>query len=188
VRVPPTKHRTADGRPFTIRCAARADAGKLLDHSRTLISAEPERHVTEREEFDWTVEAVTRFYEAAAAHEGSLGLVALEGDEIIGEASLRGSRRAKLRHVSELGVGVRADRRRCGVARALLGVLLDAARAAHGLRKVTLRVFADNAPAIALYESFGFVIEGRRKGQVRIGDEYVDDLLMALDVSHPSQP
>ena len=172
-----------DGRRFAIRSATRADAGKLLDHSRTMISAEPERHVTEREEFDWTVEAVTRFCEAGASHESSLWVLALEGDEVIGEASLRGSRRAKLRHVSELGVGVRADRRRRGVARALLGVLLDAARAAPGLRKVTLRVFADNAPALALYESLGFVIEARRKEQVRIGDEYVDDLLMALDVS-----
>ena len=183
MRIPSSEHRTADGGRFLIRCATRADAGKLLDHSREMITTEPERHVTEREEFDWTVEAVARFYKSAAEHDGSLGLVALEKDEVIGEASLRGSRRAKLRHVSELGVGVRADRRRRGVARALLGVLLDAARAAPGLRRVTLRVFADNVPAIALYESLGFVVEARRKEQVRIGDEYVDDLLMALDVS-----
>jgi putative acetyltransferase len=40
-------------------------------------------------------------------------------------------------------------------------------------------VFADNAPAIALYEALGFAHEGRRRSFVRFGDRYVDDLVMA---------
>jgi putative acetyltransferase len=46
-----------------------------------------------------------------------------------------------------------------------------------------LHVFPWNAPAIALYESFGFVREGFRREHYRRGDEYVDAILMAYPVS-----
>ena len=50
---------------------------------------------------------------------------------------------------------------------------------AHGITRLELYVFADNAPAIALYEALGFGHEGRRKHFVRFGETYVDDLVMA---------
>lgn len=37
----------------------------------------------------------------------------------------------------------------------------------RGLHKLTLSVFPHNAAAIALYEKFGFVVEGRRVKQMR---------------------
>ena len=40
-------------------------------------------------------------------------------------------------------------------------------------------MFATNGPAIVLYESDGFVHEGRRRGAVMVGEEAVDLLLMA---------
>ena len=46
-----------------------------------------------------------------------------------------------------------------------------------GLRKVWLRVFDHNRPAIALYESLGFSVEGRLKGEVLRGDASFGDVL-----------
>ena len=53
-----------------------------------------------------------------------------------------------------------------GVGSALLASAIESARA-HGLHKVSLSVFAHNERAIALYQKFGFVEEGRRVKQYR---------------------
>ena len=58
-------------------------------------------------------------------------------------------------------VAVAPSARRQGVAQALLRHLSDYG-AAHGLYRITLEVRVSNAPAIALYEGFGFQILGRR--------------------------
>lgn len=48
------------------------------------------------------------------------------------------------------------------------------------LRKLTLRVFADNDRAIATYRSLGFVEEGRLTDDILRGDgTYCDMILMA---------
>jgi RimJ/RimL family protein N-acetyltransferase len=51
-----------------------------------------------------------------------------------------------------------------------------------GVTKLELHVFPYNEPAIALYESFGFVKEGYRRGHYRRGSELVDAVLMAYEV------
>jgi ribosomal-protein-alanine N-acetyltransferase len=60
-------------------------------------------------------------------------------------------------------VAVHPQRRRQGIARALLSGLLDEAQA-RDLRLVVLEVRPSNREAIALYESFGFRVTGRRRG------------------------
>lgn len=70
-------------------------------------------------------------------------------------------------------VAVRPEFRRQGVAGALLAELL---RRAEGLAFVTLEVRESNAAAIALYEKYGFVRAGMRRGFYRQPTE--DALLM----------
>ena len=86
-------------------------------------------------------------------------LVALDGNEnVAGYAGLQ----VILDEGYITNVAVRPDCRRQGVAGKLLQVFLDFARGNH-LAFLTLEVRASNAPAIALYESRGFQITGRRK-------------------------
>ena len=57
---------------------------------------------------------------------------------------------------------------------------------AKGLRKMTLHVFVDNERAISLYLSFGFVEEGRLKGDgLRRDGSYSDTILMAKHYVEP---
>ena len=49
-----------------------------------------------------------------------------------------------------------------------------------GLHRVGLRVLAFNAAAIGCYRSCGFVEEGRERDSCRMGDEWFDDLMMAV--------
>jgi len=60
-------------------------------------------------------------------------------------------------------VAVHPSRRRQGIARGLLTGLLAEAQA-HDVRLVVLEVRPSNREAIALYESFGFRVTGRRRG------------------------
>jgi ribosomal-protein-alanine acetyltransferase len=71
-------------------------------------------------------------------------------------------------HINNLAV--HPEWRRLGVARALLDVVLREAAAA-GAHEATLEVRRSNAPALKLYESLGFSVEGVRLGYYTQPDE-----------------
>jgi ribosomal protein S18 acetylase RimI-like enzyme len=65
-------------------------------------------------------------------------------------------------------------------------LLLEAAAAearGRGARRLTLRVLSPNAAARALYDAAGFAVEGTLREQFHLEDAYVDDVLMALDLT-----
>ena len=64
--------------------------------------------------------------------------------------------------VWSLGIWVLADARGSGLGGDLLDAALAAARVRE-IRKIDLEVFAGNEPAIALYRSRGFDVEGTRR-------------------------
>lgn len=77
-----------------------------------------------------------------------------------------------------LNVSVRPSQRRRGHARRMLREVIAQARA-RGCRVVRLEVRTSNTPARRLYESFGFVGEGRRADYYARSE---DALLMRLDL------
>ncbi len=82
-----------------------------------------------------------------------------EGDELVGYLCVWEI--ADEIHITN--VAVHPTRRRQGIARTLLGRLLVEAQA-RDMRLVVLEVRPSNREAIALYESFGFRVTGRRRG------------------------
>jgi putative acetyltransferase len=161
-----------------IRRATPADAAALVAHITGIVS-EPVRTAPLDPDEVMTVEAERGLIEQFASSERAIMLVAEDGGEIVGDLTLRAiSPRRALQHVASLGMSVRASHRRRGIGRALLEAGIEWARGI-GITRLELYVFADNAPAIALYEALGFQHEGRRKNFVRFADRYVDDLVMA---------
>jgi L-phenylalanine/L-methionine N-acetyltransferase len=77
---------------------------------------------------------------------------------LIGQAELR-RESGRRSHCGSLGIAVHDEFQGRGVGALLLGSLVEAADTALGLRRLELQVFADNAPAIALYRRFGFEVE-----------------------------
>ena len=67
---------------------------------------------------------------------------------------------------ADIGMFVAREWRGRGVGTALMQAAIAWGRE-RGLHKLTLSVFPHNAAAIALYEKFGFVVEGRRVKQMR---------------------
>ena len=78
-------------------------------------------------------------------------------------------------------MGLLASHRGQGLGRQLLKHTLARARD-HGLERVELSVLHDNAAAYALYESLGFVVEGRRIHDWKHEGVYRDSILMALNI------
>ena len=114
--------------------------------------------VLEHELFDdaWSAEM---FWNELAQGDTRTYLVAAEDDRVVAYAGL-----AALPDEGYVQtIGVARDHQRRGLGATLLTALLDDARR-RGLPRVGLEVRVDNAPAIALYERFGFAPIAVRKG------------------------
>lgn len=161
----------------TIREATVTDAENLVAYLKT-ITAEPGICIPLTPDQVRPVDVQRAALEDFHESESAIMLLALGGGQLVGELTLRSiSPRPQVRHVATLGMSVKADWRRKGVGRELLEAGLEWAPSA-GIKRVELYVYARNAPAIALYERYGFVHEGRRKGYIKEGTEYIDDLVM----------
>jgi ribosomal protein S18 acetylase RimI-like enzyme len=87
--------------------------------------------------------------------------------------------------VGVLGLAVAPEARRRGVATALLAAAEQRARA-RGARKLSLRTFSTNPEAIRLYSRLGFEREGLLRAEFLIEGQYVDDILLAKDLTGPA--
>lgn len=113
---------------------------------------------------------------------GHFVLGARRGPRLLGAIGCERDPRTKVRHVGHvIGMMVRPEARGQGVGRALLAACVGEARRA-GLEMLTLNVTAGNVPAIALYESSGFVTCGRVPRALKVAAAYHDKLHMALDL------
>ena len=114
-------------------------------------------------------------------------LVAIAEGEVIGMASLHpvhpGLRRA---HVRLLAIAIAPEWQGRGVGRRMTERLLAWADNWGGVLRIELNVHEDNARAIALYRSLGFVEEGRHRGYALKNGRYVDAFTMAR--MHPNPP
>jgi putative acetyltransferase len=119
-----------------------------------------------------------RVKRSEAAPPGWTPIVAVVAGKVIGQAGLNrlDGRRG---HVGVVGMSVHDDFAGRGVGTALLAALTELADRWLGLRRIELTVWTDNAPAIALYERFGFEREGLHRAFAFRDGEYVDALAMA---------
>lgn len=100
-------------------------------------------------------------------------------DGIVGEVDITVKGLARVRHNGALTIGVLRTHQGLGLGHGLMGHALAWARW-YGLLRVDLSVFQHNIAAQKLYLSCGFVVEGIRKGYVRLdAGGYGDDILMA---------
>jgi putative acetyltransferase len=162
-----------------IRQARPEDAAPLVELGAA-VGREPEAWLLNTE--GWrSVAEERRYLRALKRHPDAAVFVAEDEGRIVGRLSVARDPHGASRHVADLGLMVAASHRRRGVGQALLEQAVEWAREA-GIRKLELHVFPWNAPAIRLYERFGFEREGLRKGHYRRGSEYVDAILMAYAV------
>ncbi len=120
----------------------------------------------------------TREYVLANMAIGALHFVAVDGVDVVGWCDVTPLKWEGFTHCGRLGMGVSKEYRKRGIGRKLIEVVTRKAKEA-GFERVELGVFVSNTPAITLYETLGFVVEGVLKKARKLDGAYDDVLLMA---------
>ena len=166
-----------DGLSVTIRAAQEVDLDDLTEAIREVaeegsyIEAETVADVIDHEEVLYRHNDV----------ESRLFFVATVDDEVAGWVHLDLPEAEKLRHTAVLTVGVRDDHRGHGIGAALLDRGMDWARD-KGYEKLYNSVPSTNETAISFLESHGWETEAVREDHYKIGDDYVDEVMMAAEL------
>ncbi len=111
--------------------------------------------------------------------EGMLGWVACSAEEVVGQLDLYTTARPRRRHAGQIGMAVRDDCQGQGIGTALMQAALDLTDHWLDLRRLELEVYTDNAPAVRLYQKFGFAVEGTLVQYAYRAGQYVDVHVMA---------
>jgi ribosomal protein S18 acetylase RimI-like enzyme len=166
-----------DGEGFTIRTAQQVDLDALVDaiqevaEEGTYIEAETVGEMIDHEE------VVLRHNEV----QSRMVFVATVDDELAGWCHLDLPETGKLRHTAVLTVGTRTEFRGKGIGSRLLERGVDWAED-HGFEKLYNSVPATNEAAIAFLEDHGWETEAVREDHYKIGDDYVDEVMMAVGI------
>jgi RimJ/RimL family protein N-acetyltransferase len=167
--------RLRDGRVALLRGAEPEDAPQLVTFLRTLARESWRKLGNPPSHFD----ALTDEAEAAVignyarAPRGFL-LSAWVAGEAVGSLTLSARPQKLNAHCADLGMGILCKVHRQGLGAALVRhALAEGERV--GLWNVSLRVRAHNAPAIALYESQGFIRIGTLRAVAEIDGAFEDE-------------
>jgi len=157
---------------ITIRHAEPDDAAALYQ-----MYGQPETH---RDTLQLPYPSLQKWRERLSnTPEGQQTLVACIDGQIVGQCFVAINSPVRRSHTAWFGIAVDARHRGKGVAKAMMAAIIDLCDNWLGVDRIELTVFADNEAAIALYQKFGFVTEGRGVRYAMRNGVQVDALFMA---------
>lgn len=160
------------------RKAAPKDAAALLDFLNA-VGRESDNLSFGAEGLSITVEQEEKILENLENSPVNQMLLAFDGGELVGNASINASSRPRFAHRRSIAISVRKDWWGRGIGSGLMERLIAFAKET-GAEVISLEVRSDNARAIALYEKFGFKRFGTYERFFKFGDEYFDADYMNL--------
>lgn len=168
-----------NGNELIIRKVNAGDAEKMVEY-KTFISLESDFLTFGRNEIEITTDKEQQGIESINNKDNSIMIVALFDGEIVGSIVFRGGERNRLMHVGEMGVTIRKPYWGLGIGSFLLEFLIEWAKGTGIVRKINLRVRADNENAIKLYKKFDFKNEGILTRDFCINGEFYNSISMGL--------
>ena len=153
-----------------------AEAFLTLNHR---LDAETKTMLLEPGERNSDVESLRKRIEHTAVQSNEAIFVAEEDEVLIGYASIMGGHLQRMAHKASIVTGVLPQHGGKGVGTQLFTAMLEWANDSE-LHRLELTVMTHNAPAIALYQKFGFQIEGTKRASLKVDGTYVDEYVMSL--------
>lgn len=175
------RYKLKDGKIMIAREGNGADAHRIINYIEK-VSSESDNLTFGQGEFNTTIEEEARFIEATKNSKNGLFLIAEYRGEIIGSLTFSGGSRSRIRHYGEFGITVLKKYWGLGVGKILINYLIEWARASRIIKKINLKVKADNTNAIALYKKLGFVQEGTISRFFYHNGEFHDVYVMGLEI------
>ena len=164
---------------LTLREARGEDAAELLAVSQK-IGQETDFLVMDETGLALPEAMLAQQLESLYEQDNHLLLLALDGERIIGMASIKGYSEWRMAHVGEIGLSILKDYWGMGLGSLLLEELLEWVSEVGLLTRLDLTVQARNERAIHLYQKYGFEIEGCMKQAAQTKDgQRIDVLMMA---------
>ena len=166
------------GEAVTLRSAQPDDAAPLLAYVRS-VAVETPFFIMQADEFNYTEEQERQWIQDYRDGPGKLTALAEVSGTVVGFLSFENGPHRRIAHRGTFGFSVAEHWQGKGIGMALLQALIDWAEANPLIEKIGLAVFANNERATRLYRKMGFVEEGRRPREMKLGPgQYVDDILM----------
>ncbi len=165
-----------NGEEIMIRPAEPEDSCEIID---TIRSSASERSYVLMEKYGKDIASEIADISALDRRKNLL-IVAAAGVEVIGcLAALQadGGKREETAHVLHVGLHLREAYRGVGIGSQMLAYAIEWAQEV-GFNKLEASIFTTNKRSIKLFSNAGFTEEGIRHHRIRIGTEYVDEVLM----------
>ena len=158
------------------------DAEELIMTVKTYL-ADSEYTLTGPEEFNPSVEQERIWIRSFLENDNSLLLTARQGGRIIGNIDITGRKNKITMHTAVIGMGLLKEWRNAGLGTALLNKGIEWAKQNPQLEILWLQVFAQNTPAVRIYEKAGFEVNGIQKRFFKSKENiYFDNVIMSLNV------
>lgn len=172
------KHKLDNGKICQVERPDTSTANKLIEYIKK-VSDETDNLTFCSEEFDTSLAEEKNYINKVNNDEKSIILLAWQNGKIVGNLTMNGNNKFRLRHKTDFGMSVLKSYWGMGIGKALMEEMLSFAEKA-GITKINLKVRKDNERAIGLYKKFNFKEEGLEKRGMMVDEEYIDFLLMGL--------
>ena len=165
------------GEEITLRPAEPDDAESII---KALKSFAPERSYVLMEQFSKGIDA-EREYIGKLSSNNNLLLVGVAGDSnvigILEALQSDAGQRPETAHVLNIGLHLREEFRGCGIGSRMLQYTEEWARE-HEFRELETSVFTTNKHSLNLFRKAGFLKECTKVKRIRIGNEFVDEVII----------
>ena len=165
-------------RELRIEVASFADAEKVLEFFRS-VGSQTEFLSIGASGLDLSPKEMGNYLARLSDSEDELFLLAYLDEDLAGVCSVTVDHRPRVTHIGDVFVAVDQSYWGHGLGSALFEEMLIWAQGYSPLRRLQLTVQARNEGAIAMYQKFAFVEEGRQERGARLSDgSFVDVLVM----------
>lgn len=169
----------SNGKLIIFSNAEENDAEELIKYFN-IVGGESDNLLFGKDEFGLSIEREKEHINSMNLDDNALILVARDGAEIISVAQLSSYKRKRISHNAVYSISVKKKYWRCGIGRNMTDLIIDFAKNNTSLKNISLSVNSNNKSAVELYKQVGFEFVGKHKRNFKLGELYIDELLMDL--------